>query len=133
MKFNKKSAKKVNKNNIREHNLSEEEDHDDEIITQNERNDKIELQTESKNKNSELNKSEEIRADSSESKSSELESNSKSNEVQNQSEIDEKLVKKPKLDRAELIRQMFTKRTKGKVFEEAQKRYFQRKSLHNLP
>ncbi|UXI16020.1 BTB/POZ domain-containing adapter for CUL3-mediated RhoA degradation protein 3 [Sarcoptes scabiei] len=36
---------------------------------------------------------------------------------------------KPKLSRAEIITKLFTKRTVGKVFEEARERYFQRRML----
>lgn len=38
------------------------------------------------------------------------------------------VVKKPKIDRMELIRQMFTKRTVGQAFEDARQRYLERKA-----
>ena len=41
-------------------------------------------------------------------------------------------VKKPKIDRTELVKQMFTKRTAGGVFEEARKRYLERKALREI-
>lgn len=38
------------------------------------------------------------------------------------------VIKKPKIDRIELIRQIFTKRTVGQAFEDARQRYFERKA-----
>lgn len=40
--------------------------------------------------------------------------------------------KKPKIDRAELIKKMFMKRTVDKAFEEARNRYLERKAIRQL-
>ena len=44
----------------------------------------------------------------------------------------DKVEVKPKVDRSELIRKIFTKRTVGEVFVEARNRYLQRKELLNI-
>lgn len=47
-------------------------------------------------------------------------------QVTQQEEVE--VIKKPKVDRIELIRQIFTKRTVGQAFEDARQRYFERKA-----
>lgn len=58
-----------------------------------------------------------------------------STEIANLTEVlhpEEEPVKKPKIDRAELIRRLFTKRTVGQGFEDAKCRYLERKALRQM-
>lgn len=68
-------------------------------------------------------------------KKNEKDTPKESPEIANSTEVvhpEEEPVKKPKIDRAELIRRLFTKRTVGQGFEDAKCRYLERKALRQM-
>jgi len=153
VKFNKKvtTQKKVN---LRERNLSEDEDEENEDTENsiapaevpNVTTDKISERTASEEtaNNDRISKSIEPPSEMKESDTNQTTIDNEKKEIptatknpseENLNEKEQTVLpapKKPKIDRAELIRRMFTKRTVNEAFEAARNRYLERKALRQL-
>ena len=148
VKFNKKSTSSNMKASLRERNLKTDDDDDDdeemeEVSTLPKMTTKVDTKeveniTESTDKSPTPPKTEEIVSNEKENEQSpvsnaKIESTSSEKEKKSLEVLEEvEVPKKPVVDRAQLIRQMFSKRTIGEVYENARERYFERRALKQL-
>ena len=151
VKFNKKSGNQK-KSNLRERNITEEDsDNEDvsesvpmleleqtdkssstKVVLENEKSkDDVPLDESKAGKAKKMSDDEPISAETT-SAPKDQEGDDATKTVNTVEEAEELPVKKPKLDRTELIKQLFTKRTVGVQFEEARKRYLERKALRQI-
>lgn len=139
VKFNKKST---TQKNLRDRNLKGAEDHEEddeneetvivrkpEIEKQSEKLVETPSPVEQPSTNNLKRSFEEEKPKSDDQPAAEIEKETKTVVTINETLQEEvEVIKKPKIDRIELIRQMFTKRTVGQAFEDARQRYFERKA-----
>ena len=145
VKFNKKSTSSNMKASLRERNLKTDDDDEEmeEVSILPKMTTKVDTKgveniTESTDKSPTPPKTEEIVSNEKENEQSpvsnaKIESTSSEKEKKSLEVLEEvKVPKKPVVDRAQLIRQMFSKRTIGEVYENARERYFERRALKQL-